>query len=96
MGQTSKVPPRPRVDEKAEIIFSPDVGEDETLLAAQARFEAKYLGREGVEGVGEGRTAIGDPAITVYVRDAGVAEALPKHFESHPVIIEIVGSIDAY
>lgn len=96
MSDFPGAPPKPRADEDAEIAFNPDMAEDEPLFAAQTRFEAQYMERGGVEGVGEGRDAVGNPAITVYVRDSGVAKLLPKRFEDYPVLIEIVGAIDAY
>ena len=96
MSNIPGAPPKPRADENAEIASTPEMAEDEPLFAARARFEAQYMERDGVEGVGEGRDAIGNPAITVYVRDPDVAKRLPKRFENHPVLIEIVGAIDAY
>ena len=44
------------------------------MSAAQANFEARYIGREGIEGVGQGTDAIGNSALTVYVRDADAAK----------------------
>ena len=96
MSQDSDALPNSGADENAEISFDPDLAVDEPLFAAQTRFEAQYMERDGVEGVGEGRDAVGNPAITVYVRDSGVAGLLPKQFEGYPVLIEIVGAIDAY
>lgn len=88
--------PQPDAEENAEIEFRLDMAAEGPGASALTRFEAKYLGRDGVEGVGEGRTELGDPAITVYVRDAGVAKTLPKSFEDWPVLVEVVGAIDAY
>lgn len=96
MSDIPGAPPKPRADENAEIAFTPEMAEDEPLFAAQARFEAQYMERDGVEGVGESQDAVGNPAIMVYVRDSGVASHLPKRFEDYPVLIEIVGAIDAY
>ena len=96
MSRTSGSPPNSSADENAEISFEPDVAADNPLSAAQANFEARYIGREGIEGVGQGTDAIGNSALTVYVRDAGAAKDLPKRFEGYTVLIEIVGAIDAY
>lgn len=59
------------------------------------RAEAEaVLGRiSGVEGVGEGRNAIGDPAWIVYVRDRSVVADLPKHVSGRAVVAEVSGEI---
>ena len=96
MGRTSGAQPNSSADENAEISFEPDLVADDALSAAQARFEARYIGHDGVEGVGQGIDDVGNPALTVYVRDAGVVKNLPKRFEDYAVLVEIVGAIDAY
>ena len=96
MTMTPGDAPQPDADETAEIEYGLDMAAEGPGASALTRFEAKYLGRDGVEGVGEGQTETGDPAITVYVRDSGVARTLPKQFEGWPVLTEIVGAIDAY
>jgi hypothetical protein len=47
----------------------------------------------GVEGVGEGRDAIGDPAWLVYVRDRSVLSKLPAQIGGRPVVPEVSGEI---
>jgi hypothetical protein len=47
----------------------------------------------GVEGVGEGRNAIGDPAWIVYVRDPSVLSQLPPQVSGRPVVPEVSGEI---
>jgi hypothetical protein len=88
--------PAPHAEENAELEFNPEAAAEGPGASALTRFEAKYLGQDGIEGVGEGQTDLGDPAITVYIRDSGVARKLPKQFEGWPVQSEIVGAIDAY
>lgn len=47
----------------------------------------------GVEGVGEGRDDIGNPAWIAYVRDAAVAKKLPAQVAGRSVVPEISGGI---
>jgi hypothetical protein len=47
----------------------------------------------GVEGVGEGRNAIGDPAWVVYVRDRSVLPQLPAQVGGRTVVPEVSGEI---
>lgn len=47
----------------------------------------------GVEGVGEGRNAIGDPAWIAYVRDRSVAARLPRRLGDRDVVPEVSGEI---
>jgi hypothetical protein len=59
------------------------------------RTEAESLLRRipGVEGVGEGRNAIGDPAWVVYVRDRSVLSQLPAQISGRTVVPEVSGEI---
>ena len=48
----------------------------------------------GVQGIGEGRTKIGEPAWIAYVRDRAAADRLPKEAAGRPVMVEVSGEID--
>jgi hypothetical protein len=63
--------------------------------ASPERTEAESTLRRipGVEGVGEGRDAIGDPAWVVYVRDRSVLSQLPAQVGGRPVVPEVSGEI---
>ncbi len=49
----------------------------------------------GVEGIGEGRDAIGNPAWIAYVRDHLVANRLPRELAGRPVVAAVSGEISA-
>jgi hypothetical protein len=54
------------------------------------------LGRvSGVEGVGEGQDALGNPAWIAYVRDRAVAGKLPDRIGERAVVPEVSGIISA-
>lgn len=57
--------------------------------------EQELMAIDGVEGVGLGKTRIGDDAILVYLRDEGVVKFVPRDIEGHPVEIIVTGQIDA-
>ena len=65
----------------------------ETVSADRRDAEALLSRIPGVEGVGEGRNAIGDPAWIVYVRDSSVAARLPARVSGRTVVPEISGEI---
>ena len=56
--------------------------------------EAALSGIPGVQGIGEGRSQIGDPAWLVYVRDKSVTAHLPAEVSGRPVVAEVSGEID--
>ena len=60
------------------------------------RSEAESMLRRipGVEGVGEGRNEVGNPAWIAYVRDRSVASQLPKTAAGRSVVVEVSGEID--
>jgi peptide deformylase len=67
-----------------------------TIEEVKQAQEARLMAMKGVEGVGIGADQLGNPAIVVYVRDAGAAARLPKQIEGHPVVVENLGGpIDA-
>jgi hypothetical protein len=77
----------------------PDSGPARFVPAERAvagRPEAEsVLGRiPGVEGVGEGRTALGDPEWICYVRDRHVMAQLPSEIAGRSVVPEVTGEID--
>jgi len=47
----------------------------------------------GVQGVGEGQDATGNPAWIVYVKDAAVARQLPHSVGGRPVVPHVSGEI---
>jgi hypothetical protein len=63
--------------------------------AVQQKNEARLMAMDGVEGVGMGRTALGDEAIVVYVRDEHVTPHLPKELDGVAVQVQITGRIEA-
>ena len=78
--------------ENAEMPYDP---ESDPVHRVQAAFEERFLGVDGVQGVGLGQNQIGDDAIVVYLRDIGVFSLIPKKFEDMDVVPEVVGEIDA-
>ena len=67
---------------------------DEDRSADRQAAEAALSGIPGVQGIGEGRNPIGDPAWLVYVRDKSVTAQLPTEVSGRPVVAEISGEID--
>lgn len=59
----------------------------------RAATEVSLRAIPGVEGVGEGRDAIGDPAWIAYVRDHATAARLPSHLGGRAVVPEVSGEI---
>ena len=65
----------------------------ETVSGDRRNAEAALTGIPGVEGVGEGRDVIGDPAWIAYVRDSSVAARLPARVSGRTVVAEVSGEI---
>ena len=59
----------------------------------RAEAEAALRGIPGVEGVGEGRDPIGDPAWIAYLRDGSVAARLPARVAGRAVVPVVSGEI---
>lgn len=59
----------------------------------RAATEASLRAIPGVQGVGEGRDAIGDPAWIAYVRDHATAALLPSRLAGRAVVPEVSGEI---
>lgn len=78
--------------EDAEMIYNPDA---DPLSEIQEAFEATYMDRPGVLGVGMGGDAIGDDAIVVYLESVAAKAGLPVSFRGMEVLFEVVGEIRA-
>ncbi|MDC8756882.1 hypothetical protein [Janthinobacterium fluminis] len=63
--------------------------------AARRRHERALLAIDGVEGVATGRTALGNDAIILYLRDATVQSRVPSQIEGFPVQTTVTGPINA-
>lgn len=85
--------------EDAAMPYSPE--ESATTRASSAvqhvkqDHEQELMAIDGVEGVGVGRSAIGDDAIIVYLRDEGARKRIPRSVGGYPVETIITGVIDA-
>jgi hypothetical protein len=66
----------------------------EQVSPGRAEAESSLRNIPGIEGVGEGRDAIGDPAWVVYVRDRSVAAQLPARIGGRSVVPEVSGEIE--
>ena len=73
----------------------PGVTEAAHASTVKDKHEVRLMAMDGVEGVGLGRTALGDDAIVVYVRDQQAAERLPKELDGVAVQLQVTGRIDA-
>jgi hypothetical protein len=63
-------------------------------LSAQRReAEAVLMKIPGVQGVGEGRDAIGNPAWIAYVREAWIGSRLPSLLAGRSVVPLVTGEI---
>lgn len=58
------------------------------------RHEPELMEIDGVEGVGFG-VRTGQEVILAYVRDAAVADRLPREVEGVPVAVEVTGEVRA-
>jgi hypothetical protein len=69
---------------------------DASLIVERAQQELAASKLDGITGVAYGRTANGENAIVVYVRDAATATHIPKTIVGLQVQTIVTGSIDAY
>ena len=83
-------------DEPFEVEYRPEAEAGDGVLAAKNSHESELLAISGVQGVGVGKTPIGDDAITVYVKEQAVVERLPKALDGYPVEATVVGEIEAF
>jgi len=65
----------------------------QAVAPERQKAEAELKGIPGVEGVGEGRDNIGDPAWIAYVRDESVKTLLPKRVGDRNVVPLTTGKI---
>jgi hypothetical protein len=65
----------------------------QTVSAGRTEAEKLLRSLPGVEGVGEGRDALGNPAWIAYIRDSSVAGALPSSVAGRPIVTEVSGEI---
>jgi hypothetical protein len=73
----SSAPPRPQ-------------GPPSPLTTVVERSKAQLLQIEGVHGVAEGRTPIGDDAVRVDIDDDSIRPRLPNEIEGYPVEVVVV------
>ena len=77
------------VEEDAVMPYSSE--EDVTTLSSsgvenvKAAHEHELMLIDGVEGVGIGKSRIGDDAIVIYLRDESVRSRIPRTIEGYPV-----------
>jgi hypothetical protein len=84
--------------EEAAMPHTPSPADAEPVSAIEAvcrRHEKQLAAIDCVTGVAIGRTAIGEPAIVVYLREAAANERIPSELEGFPVQTIVTGAIDA-
>ena len=72
------------------VVYEPQ----EEASSGRADVEAVLRAIPGVEGVGEGRNQIGEPAWIAYVRDRSVLAQLPATLNGRAVVPQVTGEID--
>jgi hypothetical protein len=65
-------------------------GAPSPLTAVVERNKARLLQIEGVHGVAESRTRIGDDAVRVDIDDDSIRQRLPNEIEGYPVEVVVV------
>ncbi|MGH2532408.1 MAG: hypothetical protein ACRDJW_08885 [Thermomicrobiales bacterium] len=78
--------------EEAAISFTPPApqGPQSPITGVVERNTTRLSQIEGVHGVGEGRTPIGNDAVRIDVEDDSVRERLPRELEGFPVQVVVV------
>lgn len=77
--------------EEAAVSFTPPPQGRQSPIAGVVERNREWLHEiEGVHGVSEGRTQIGNDAIRVDVEDDSVRERLPSEIEGRPVEVVVV------
>jgi len=78
--------------EEAEVSFEPPTqhGQQSAIAEVIERSKASLLDIEGVHGVSQGRTAIGDDAVRVDIEDDSVRARIPAEIEGYPVEVVLV------
>jgi len=64
-------------------------------LAAQAKHTGRLMADRELLGTAVGRLADGRPEVTVYAKNAGAANRVPKELDGIPVTVEVTGPITA-
>lgn len=86
--------------EDAAMPYSPEEGDttesSSSLELVKQNHEQELMAIDGVQGVGVGRSKIGDDAIIVYLRDEGAKKRIPRSVAGYPVETIITGPIDAH
>jgi hypothetical protein len=82
----------PTVPNLAAVGRQDDLG---PALAAQAKHTGRLMADRELLGTGVGRLADGRPEVTVYARNAGAANRVPKELDGVPVTVEVTGDITA-
>lgn len=72
-----------------------EVAPQDDMTRLLDRQEARLFAVAGVKSVGIGWGPAGGEAIAIGVVDAGVAANLPHEIEGVPVVITVVGEVDA-
>jgi hypothetical protein len=84
--------------EEAAIQFTPPRADAEHAAgidAVRRRHEKELLAIDGVTGVAIGRTATGQDAIVVYLREASAEACVPVAIEGYSVQTVVTGIIEA-
>ena len=79
-------------DEQTAGVIDQPTDEPATIID---RIGSELLKIPGVEGVGLTKTAAGDAAVVVYVRDDSVASSIAPEVGGMPIIVEVTGPLDA-
>lgn len=79
-------------DEQSAGVIDQSTDEPATIID---RIGSELLKVPGVEGVGLTKTAAGDAAVVVYVRDDSVASSIAPQLGGMPTIVKVTGQIDA-
>jgi hypothetical protein len=73
-----------------------DDAPESEIEAVRRRHEQEIVSIDGVMGIAVGRTATGEDALVLYLRDPSVRDRVPTEIEGHPVETIVTGIIDAY
>jgi hypothetical protein len=87
----------PGASEQAAMTFTPPVSQESQspIMAIIERNRARLAGIEGVHGISEGRSRIGDPVVRIDVDNESVRQRLPKEIDGYPVeVILVPGGFD--
>jgi len=79
--------------EQESLPTEPSMGPVGDILGAHRE---ALMGRRGVVMVGETLDALGRPAILIGVKTARDLASLPSEVEGIPVVVQVIGEVDAY